>query len=60
MMIFGWLLIGLGIYYFMNNGKLEKVRCNNSKRPEDVLKERYVNGEIDEATYNKMKMTIDR
>ena len=47
MMIFGWLLIGLGIYYFMNNGKLEKVRCNNSKRPEDVLKERYVNGEID-------------
>jgi len=44
----------------MNNGKLEKVRCNNSKRPEDVLKERYVNGEIDEATYNKMKMTIDR
>ena len=60
MMIFGWLLIGFGIYYFMNNGKLEKVKCNNSKMPEDVLKERFVNGEIDEATYNKMKMTINR
>ena len=32
----------------------------NSKSPEDLLKERFVNGEIDEETYLKMKETLKR
>ena len=58
MMIFGWILIGWVIYYFIKNGEFES-KCKNSKSAEDILKERYVNGEIDEVTYNKMKMTIN-
>jgi len=60
MMIFGWLLIGLVIYYFIKNGESEKTKCKSGKTAEDILKERYVNGEIDEATYNKMKTTINK
>jgi len=60
MMIFGLILIGLVIYYFIKNGELNLSKSSNGKTPEDILKERYVNGEIDEATFNKMKMTINK
>ena len=60
MMIIGLVLIGVVIYYFVKNGEFEKTKYNGKMTAEDILKERYVNGEIDEATYNKMKMTISK
>ena len=32
----------------------------NKKSPEEILKERFVNGEIDEETYLKMKDTLNK
>ena len=58
MMIFVWLLIGFSIYYFIKNDESAKIK--NGSTPEDILKERYVNGEIDEATFKKMKITINK
>jgi putative membrane protein len=60
MMIFTWIFIGLAVYYFINKDKKNKMVFTNGGSPEDKLKERYVNGEIDQATYEKMKMTIRR
>lgn len=65
MMIFVWLLIGFGIYYFVRNNKSTKVFSNNDstpagRTPEDILMERYASGEIDEATFMRMKETIKR
>jgi len=60
MMILGLVLIGLVIYYFVKNGELGKAKSSNSQSPEDILKERYVNGEIDEATFIRMKMTLKK
>jgi len=60
MMIIGLVFIGVVIYYFVKNGEFDKTKCKSGKTAEDILKERYVNGEIDEATYIKMKMTISK
>jgi len=60
MMIIGLVLIGVVIYYFVKNGEFEKAKYKTGKTAEDILKERYVNGEIDEPTYIKMKMTISK
>ncbi|MFA9376630.1 MAG: hypothetical protein ACERKZ_07740 [Lachnotalea sp.] len=59
MMIFTWVFLVLGIYYFIYYNQPIKVRCNNLTKAEDILIERYVNGEIDEVTFKKMKMTIN-
>lgn len=59
MMILFWLFIGFGIYYIYNKD-IAKVKMKNETTPDDMLRERYVNGEIDEATFEKMKKTISR
>ncbi len=60
MIIFVLALIGIGIYYiFFNKGK-STITLPNSKSPEDILKERFVNGKIDEETYLKIKETLKR
>jgi uncharacterized membrane protein len=56
MMIFFWLLIIFGIYYIVRN---DKVKTNSSAMAEDLLKTRYIKGEIDEATFEQMKKTIN-
>ena len=60
MMIIVWLLIGFGLYYFLKNDEAAKIKYKNGSTPDDILKERYVNGEIDEATFKKMKITINK
>jgi putative membrane protein len=60
MMILIWVLIGFGIYYFIKTDETVKVKFKGGNAPEDILKERYVNGEIDEATFEKMKITINQ
>ena len=58
MMFIGWLLIAAVIYFvFTNSGAtLPKV---SSKSPKEVLDERFVNGEIDEQTYARMKSALE-
>ncbi|SHJ83442.1 hypothetical protein SAMN02745751_03489 [Dethiosulfatibacter aminovorans DSM 17477] len=49
------ILIGVVLYYFYSNNKENLI---GNKSPEDILKERFINGEIDEATYLQMKETL--
>ena len=54
-------LIGFGLYYFMKNDTNSYCSMNQKKKsPEEILKERFVNGEIDEETYLKMKKTLNK
>ncbi len=53
MMIFTWIIVGFLIYYlFKNQDDLNRKTKNNSA--EEILKARYVKGEIDDETFNKM------
>lgn len=58
MMIFVWILVGFCIYYFLKNRDGGKHTTRHSNGPEEQLKQRYVNGEIDEVTYTQMLKTI--
>lgn len=64
MMILVWVIVGFGIYYFMKNNTNDTGSCcstsKNQKNSEEILKERFVNGEIDEETYLKMKNTLNK
>lgn len=55
-MMFGWILIG-GLVYWAYKNNSQIVKPDNAS---SILKERYVNGEIDEATYEKMKSVIEK
>jgi uncharacterized membrane protein len=53
----GWILIALVVYLFYKNKGMD---FSNKNEAEERLKERYINGEIDEETYLKMKRTISK
>lgn len=55
MMMFIWLAVGLGIFYFIENNKIASMKYEYVKTPETILYKRYMNGEIDDVTYKKMK-----
>jgi uncharacterized membrane protein len=55
-MIFVLVLILIVVYFMFKD---DKINFNtNQNNPEQKLKERYINGEIDEETYLKMKSVI--
>jgi uncharacterized membrane protein len=56
-MIIFWLLIILAIYYIVNGHENIVLRKDRSLS-EDILIKRYINGEIDEETFNKMRNVI--
>lgn len=56
MMFIPLLLVGIAIYYFARNKDTAKFFGKLSS--EETLKERYVNEEIDDETYKKMKETL--
>ena len=60
MMVLGLLAIGFLVYYLMD-GK-SKVNFTGSKKSdaEEILKLRFVNGELDEKTYLQMQETIKK
>lgn len=58
MMLIGWVLIGVVIYYVLKNEK--GLTFSSKSNAEELLKERYVNGEIDEETYLNMKNTLNK
>lgn len=60
MMMFIWLLLGFGIYYLVTNKNRANTRSTYSKTPEEILKERYAIGEIDEETFERMKKNINK
>lgn len=57
MMFMGWLIIGLVVYFIF---KEKGTSFMNNDNAESRLKERFVNGEIDEETYLRMKKTIEK
>jgi uncharacterized membrane protein len=56
-MIFGWIAVGIIVYY-LHKGKV--VSTSKVDSAENILKFRFVNGEIDEETYLKMKSVINK
>ncbi|MFZ7134158.1 MAG: hypothetical protein ACOWWR_17575 [Eubacteriales bacterium] len=50
------ILFGIFIYYMIENKKNIGLHSDNSI---EILKKRYINGEIDEDTYLKMKKVIN-
>ncbi len=58
MMILTFLLLGFVIYYFVANKDVQNFKLSNNKNPEEILRERYVNGEIDEDTFKNMKEVL--
>jgi uncharacterized membrane protein len=49
-----WIAIGVIVYYVF----IKDSKSSSGSAAEDILKQRYVNGEIDEITYNRMKDTL--
>lgn len=60
MMLIIPLLIAFGIYYIYKNNNGKIFEKNDSSKAEETLKFRYINGEIDDATYLKMMSLIKK
>ena len=61
MMILLWIIIGFAVYYLMRNNAGGCCSTKqNKKDPEEILKERFAKGEIDEETYLKMKEALNK
>ncbi len=53
------LLAGVIVYFVVaNKGTTKNFRMPGRKSPREILDERFVNGEIDEETYKKMKEAL--
>jgi len=57
MMLLFWILIGFGVYYLYTNHE-QSPHSHQHQSAEDKLKERYVNGEIDDEMYRQMMKTL--
>lgn len=49
-----WIAAGVLIYYLF----FKDTKGSSHSAAEEMLRQRYVNGEIDEAQYNRMKETL--
>lgn len=56
-MFIGVIIIGLIFYQFYGNPIKERT-AQSGTNAENLLKERYIRGDIDEETYKRMKNTI--
>jgi len=59
MYIFFLILLGIGAYFLFFNKGTAAIRLPNRKNAGEILDERFVNGEIDEETYKKMKSALN-
>ena len=60
MMIFFWIIL-IGVLYYLFHDRLpgkDTAKCSST--PEAILKNRFVNGEIDEDTYKRMITTLNK
>lgn len=60
MMIFPWLIICIVIYLIYSKDGFKSISSKVKQSPVDILKIRYVSGEIDEGTYIDMKETLNK
>lgn len=61
MMFLGLLIVGVLVYFLLtdrDNRFSRPVNTGSTKAAETILDERFAKGEIDEATYIKMKETL--
>lgn len=58
MMILVWLIIGFGIYYIFKNNGINNTVSSKGVQAEELLKQRYVHGDIDDETYIEMMKVI--
>lgn len=58
MMIFIWIILGLLIYYMYKNNESLNINTQKTNSSMEVLKQRYVRGEIDDETFERMKKII--
>jgi putative membrane protein len=60
-MMFIWLiLIGVLIYFLLvKPGKRDDNQAKSAEDPVELLKKRFINGEITEEEYNKMRKIIN-
>lgn len=59
MLIFFLILLGIGAYFLFYNKSVTAIKIPNRKSAEEILDERFVNGEIDEEAYKKMKSALN-
>ena len=53
------LLVGVVVYFIVaNKGGTKNFKMPGRKSPQDILDERFANGEIDEEAYKKMKEAL--
>lgn len=57
-MIFIWIILGLFIYYLYKNNESNNIPARKTDSSLEVLKQRYVKGEIDDETFERMKKII--
>lgn len=53
-------LLVLVVVYFLITGDKNKLFTQKEDEAENLLKERFVNGEIDEETYKRMKSVLKK
>ncbi len=58
MMFIGWIAIAV-IFYYLFAKKGEAPNRTYSKSPREILDERFVSGEIDEQTYQRMRSVLE-
>jgi len=57
-MILLWILLGVGIYYLIIDKNGKNLIDTKKEDAKEALDLRYVKGEIDDETYEKMKKLI--
>lgn len=57
MMILVWIIVGYLVYDYLKKNNVSSGTQENGSAME-VLKQRYVNGEIDEETFQRLSKTI--
>lgn len=57
-MIFTWIILGLFFYYIYKTNEPFNINTRKIDNSMEVLKQRYVRGEIDDETFEKMKKII--
>ncbi len=55
-----WLIILGAVLYYIFSANKTKAAEPSGKNALDMLKERYINGEIDEAEYHRKKSVIEK
>lgn len=59
-MMFGWIFIIIIVYFMFTKKDGRTVFNNEDKEAEEILKRRFVDGEITEEEYMRMKVVLNK